>query len=138
MTREGIPNLPAGTVMDELVSRLVMEDDPRWVYHAKITHLKRYALRGLIEEIDWYKNVPRSDYEYCGPKYSSKIGDTWAITKKFPYVYLFKADMDLSNMREGQWECKLCREERVEYYAIGDTAEVAMCRAALLAVMGCV
>jgi hypothetical protein len=138
MTRDDIPNLPAGPVMDEIVSRLVMGDDQRWAYHAKISSLGRYVIRGIIEEIDWYHASPRSEYEYCGPKYSTNIGHAWSITKKFPYVYLFKADMALGNMQEGQWECKLCREDRAEYYAVADTAEVAMCRAALLAVIGIV
>ena len=113
MTREEILKLEAGPETDALVAevmgaeRLKVRPDP--------------PLREIV-----YVGLGRG-YQFI-PLYSSDIGAAWEVFIRFYYPSLW---------RDGDcWTCALHRDiDSKRVVAFADTAPLAICRAALLAVM---
>ena len=118
MTREDIKNMLAGRGLDALIAEKVM---------------------GLT--VDYEFSEPcilslRDKYDDWGflPNYSTDISAAWEVVEKLcnetgcDVVKVCKRDPELLR---GEWSCNLGRG----FEALGDTAPLAICRAALLTIL---
>lgn len=108
MTRDEILNMEAGREMDALIE----------------------------------KNIVRNFYVFNNeyPSYSTDLIAAWVIIPALefhPDEILFKLVRKGSDRNSLKWgaEFRKCRDNQQYYYAQADTAPLAICRAALLAVM---
>jgi len=109
MKTQDIENMQAGRELDELIALKVTRED-EWPWH---------------ETFDCgYPDCPRCACN-C-PKYSTNIADAWLVVEKFPGVTI------QHNPDTNRWHVYLRKVEGG--YADADTAPLAICRAALLAV----
>ena len=110
MTRDEILNMPAGREMDALVAKNVMK------------------LEFPVYEFDGYK------HQYKPKPYSTNIAAAWEVVDKInsqESLYNFELSKD-----DKSWMCEWWSKETQEpIWATADTAPLAICRAALLAVM---
>jgi|SRR3990170_898451 len=114
LTAEQIDSMPAGRELDVLIAEKVME----WKY------ISGARIRDGFDT----------------PRFSTDISAAWEVVEKFDYLYLFRLDHPIEDYagRIGRWEAKLVFKEKrgVDkrfYYALADTAPLAICRAALKA-----
>jgi Phage ABA sandwich domain len=61
---------------------------------------------------------------------TTNIADAWQVVEKFDFNYLYRS----KDFADGKWECKLSRKDERVYYAVAETAPLAICLAALKAV----
>lgn len=115
MTRDEILNMPAGLRLNELIAEYVM----------KLDRTKPGQWR---ESVDWWVNGLPSE---C-PDYSTDISAAWQVVEKF-YSMTFDR---WSNGKEFRCYLVTARDgKNCDGMAVADTAPLAICRAALLAVM---
>lgn len=113
MTRDEILNMPAGTKMNQLI----------W-----------------WKIFDMYPTPPNNDIKLL-PDYSGDMNVAWSVVEKLeksePETLCNISRISENGQRDGlEWHCHLrCIGGNGKYfYAIADTAPLAICRAALLAV----
>ena len=119
MTREEILNMPAGREMDALVAEKVMGADTKQYYR--------------LDGIPWHKHDL--------PAYSTEIDAAWKVIKGLEYNWNLCRDVGKCG---SDYETAGDMNYRFIYTAPGmpmegitaDTAPLAICRAALLAVIG--
>ena len=121
MTRDDILNMPAGREMDALIEKLVFCHAP------------------YLDSLDIWRVAVDENMERVLPKYSTDIAAAWEVVEKFDRT---SWDVNIYSQTESDvptWEVAL-----YEYFENGvgrigkaeaDTAPLAICRAALLAVM---
>jgi hypothetical protein len=119
MTRDEILNMPAGKEMDALIAEKVMG----WHRHGSSWH-DDAGYCAYNEQETWEPHFEPS----------RKIEDAWEVVEKLcnetgcDVVKVCKRDPELLR---GEWSCNFGRG----FEAFGDTATLAICRAALMAVM---
>ena len=115
MTRDEILAMPAGREMKELIAELVMgwERSVIWV-----DGVRKSALVGPIG-IDYYDQFP---------EWPTDIAAAWEVVEKL--IEPHNCDCDLTTVVQG-WRCVFFGD----YSSTAETAPLAICRAALLAVM---
>ena len=123
MTREEILNMRAGREMDALIAEKVMQ---HWV--------KR-------DVIMWQEGIKRKEEYSEGfttlAHYSTDIADAWTVVEKMKSkhfrMYYKSAPFQKDDNEPLGWTCSMSGFEFMPEHA--DTAPLAICRAALLAVM---
>ena len=124
MTRDEILNMPAGREMDALVAEKVMTLNV-WQHEKRVKQLafrgnrSREVLGTVIEIIAGDRMLQN---------YSTDIAAAWQVVEKT------KNDYDITRVG-GKWHAWLFAIDEVLTEAYADTAPLAICRAALLAVM---
>jgi len=116
-TREQIQRMPVGREMDVLVEQYVFGKKIRWM------------------QDEWSDPVPVSgDHGYIIDKYSNDLLAAWEVAEKFPSFQVTKMhDVELPWAKEEMYRAIV---KGNKYVAHAKTAPLAICRAALLAVMG--
>jgi len=139
MKAEDIENMPAGRELDAIITERVMGwiwcvwvytyTTPPYPYGQRFRFLgepDRYA--NWLEKWDGKEEMPNysQSEEYEWPEYSTDIAAAWQVVEKFPGVTI------QHNPDTNRWHVYLRKVEGG--YADADTAPLAICRAALLAV----
>lgn len=137
MTRDEILNMPAGREMDALVGKMLGLDvrlSESWVgdlsilgVSDKVTFVGEFtAEREWVDEGDFYYVDANGSHRLLD--YSTDIAAAWSITDKFYSV-------DLMRISNGTiYECYVVKKTNKDGHANAETAPLAICRAALLAV----
>jgi hypothetical protein len=133
MTRDEILNMPAGREMDALIAEKVMG----WFWKTE-----GYTRLGFMEGDRFRYGVVRGggtadEYTSNLPNYSNDISAAWVVVRKHPHYFSLVRSNE-TGWRPAPWGAMLwlCR-----FYAPGkfeakaETAPLAICRAALLAIM---
>jgi len=121
MTRDEILNMPEGRELDALVAEKVMGCDTKQFIW------KRYGKPDAIQ-----------DCEYGGPcNYSTDIAAAWQVVEKMEHDdWWWEAANVVPNSDPIVYEFKWTHRGVIKaFYACEDTIPLAICRAALLAVM---
>ena len=125
MTRNEILNMPAGREMDALVAEKVMGWS-RGTYHS--------------DGVDYLRD-PEGTSHLNVPQYSTDIAAAWQVVEKirtkYPVIRISTGDL-----MGKYWQCHMAdawrevsHEDDSDWFANAPTAPLAICRAALLAVM---
>lgn len=117
MTRDEILNMPAGRYLDSKIAEMVM---------------------GLTVDYEFDEpHIPslRDKYDEWGylPNYSTDISAAWEVIEKIKDEHL-TFDM-FYRPHEQKWWVTVFASDHAKDHGIADTAPLAVCRAALLAVM---
>jgi|SRR3990167_1528273 len=120
MTNEEIDNMPAGREMDALVVEKIFD---KKVCHCDAGSIMCAFGPGHCLTCDGW--IPKL--------HSTSISAAWEVVEKFECLYLFRC---VSGPFEGKYECKLVFEEgpdndKRRFYAVAETAPLAICRAGL-------
>lgn len=112
MTRDEILKMPAGREIDALVATEIF---------------------GVEVEFEKIAGEPYAKGKgYSIPQYSYRISDAWDVVEKLAGE---AEEIDVAHSMDG-WTCLLWFfRERSRIHALADTAPLAICRAALLAVL---
>jgi hypothetical protein len=130
MTEDDIRKMDAGREMDALVAEIVMELELSEIdgYYRTTVTLTRYPAPGFtrFDTEPWNKEIP---------EYSTDIAAAWEVVKKMqspPDEYFFGIKMTPAIPHKGKpcWHVELGG-----IFAYAETAPLAICRAALLAVI---
>lgn len=126
LTRDEILNMPAGREMDALIAERVMG----WEIHPHKTH--------------YIHNDGKTGYFVpCGEfQPSEDIAAAWQVVERMRYknFYSQHTDLTLASENEEWWSWTFIDHNPLAGYsekATAETAPLAICRAALLAVMDC-
>lgn len=142
MTREEILNMPAGREMDVLIAEKVMQLDHyehRWEADGECEKCKCVTdfHSGRI-----YLNYKKIDYRDCTnpDPYSTDISAAWEVVDeikdKWGMVNLeYSHDKELDPPDADKWSVYFDIDFDDSFMAFADTAPLAICRAALLAVV---
>ena len=116
MTRDDILNMPAGREMDALIEKLVFCHAP------------------YLDSLDIWRVAVDENMERVLPKYSTDIAAAWEVTEKFWSV---KVNKYLDGKEWRAYVVRLSNDNKSnsDGGSFADTAPLAICRAALLAVM---
>ena len=128
MTRDEILNMPAGREMDALIGEKIMglHPNPKLCPYCRAT-MWVGKNRSRCTDCNEWRYSPYKEY-------SSEIESAWEVVEGLcnetgcDVVKVCKRDPELLR---GEWSCNFGRG----FEAFGDTASLAICRAALLAVM---
>lgn len=130
MTRDEILNMPAGREMDELIATKWMLLPVREMRGAPCPYcrsdMRFTGTRSWCSDCREWRHSPYKNYSY-------EIESAWEVVEKLcnetgcDVVKVCKRDPELY----GEWSCNFGRG----FEAFGETAPLAICRAALLAVM---
>jgi hypothetical protein len=128
MNKDEIKNMPAGKEMDALIAIEVMGLPDRPMYGNSCAYCGSEMWHGV--ERSWCSVC--EEWRYSAYKeYSDGIEEAWEVVEKLcnesgcDVVKVCKRDPELLR---GEWSCNFGRG----YEAFGDTAPLAICRAALL------
>jgi hypothetical protein len=118
MTKDEILNMPAGEEIDILIAREVFHSPELW-------------FRGNVvrDKTKWY----------CGPSFSRDINATSELIDKmhqYEYQYTLRGYFMGVERHVATFDNQAWADANPLYKAHGDTAQLAICRAALLAMLG--
>lgn len=125
MNREDIISIPAGKKMNILIAEKVMDKKPceHW-------HMLRLEPWEFIHGVCGHETCYPINYP---PHYSSNINAAWGVVEKIKDIHI-TFDM-FYRKNEQKWWVTTHASDNAKDYGIADTAPLAICRAALLAVM---
>ena len=135
MTRDEILSMPAGRELDALIAKAIFNLDPQ--EHDEPCYEEKnfpdgdgysgfYCPRCGISDGSYYSNP-------CTPaKYSENIATAWQVVEHFKYWSVHKAMSGLDN--KTFYTCTVWNDY-IYHHAKADTPELAISRAALLAVL---
>lgn len=118
MTRDEILNMPAGRVLDAVVAERVLN----WTHIKHNELLNEYSV-GKDPDVGWR----------VIPNFSTDIAAAWEVVEKMPFGYELRlCDYKGSIVR---WQAEFHEPGAKTLMVWADTAPLAICRAALLAMI---
>lgn len=134
MTKDEILAL-SGDDLDALVAEKVMGIDKEHLFHAPLLNypvgfVHRRDLEGDSELAKWYRNEPRGEWKYCGRAYSKDPNAFLQVLDRMIELG-YKPELEYYDRSNG-WIVDMGNSE----YVSKDLKE-AVCKCALIAVMGC-
>lgn len=138
MTRGEILKMPTGREMDAVIAECVMGEPEPLMAESEVTVIYMSLLRGYDVPHSaggaWYATMDFEDgdtpyWEPC--HFSTNIAKAWRVVEKL-MGFVFGVDVCV-NHADGWW-CRVKHSDGGLTTATADTAPLAICRAALLAV----
>lgn len=135
MTRDEILNMPAGREMDCEIAKHVLSKEPTlvkeiegYLFGEKITLRGDFTVRREWVDAGDYTIPVDSGGTDRLPGYSTDIAAAWQVVENLKHkCFYFEID------KTQKYFCLFCDD--LDYAVIADSAPLAICRAALLAVM---
>jgi len=126
MTRDEILSMPAGRELDALIAEKVMKITPEKCDFPVFTDK-----RDWVDPGEYFVNVPGSVTEL--PRYSTDIAATWEVVERLTKPTSFP-DIDIDLLTTVRGWLFVIKYDIAVHRANAETAPLAICRAALLAV----
>jgi len=131
MTRDEILNMPAGRELDALVVTQVL----RWeLFEDNSFSTPKTIARTVIEDLFMWWNHPNVSSGDTPFSPSTNIADAWRVVEQEPALGLWYVTQDWDDGNE-KYNAGMLMDQCIMADAYAETAPLAICRSALLAVM---